>query len=320
MLIENNNINIKPKKQLDSSKVFGTSKKILVPFFSEKSELVPEIDHGYVFDDSTTTSILMGFKYNKKVLIQGLHGTGKSSHLEQIAARLNWPCIRINLDGHISRFDLLGKDTITLKDQKQITTFKEGLLPWAIKNPVALVFDEYDAGRPDVMFVIQRVLEAEGKLTLLDQNTVINPNPFFRIFGTCNTLGLGDTSGLYYGTQNLNQGQLDRWNIFCALNFLKPEIEEKIIKNKLKKTNKKVRDSVVNMVKLANLVRDAFKSSEISVIMSPRTCIIWAENYEIFGDIDHAFKLSFLNKCDQNDKKIINEFYQRCFSRELLNT
>ena len=262
----------------------------------------------------------MGFKYNKKVLIQGLHGTGKSSHLEQIAARLNWPCIRINLDGHISRFDLLGKDTITLKDQKQITTFKEGLLPWAIKNPVALVFDEYDAGRPDVMFVIQRVLEAEGKLTLLDQNTVINPNPFFRIFGTCNTLGLGDTSGLYYGTQNLNQGQLDRWNIFCALNFLKPEIEEKIIKNKLKKTNKKVRDSVVNMVKLANLVRDAFKSSEISVIMSPRTCIIWAENYEIFGDIDHAFKLSFLNKCDQNDKKIINEFYQRCFSRELLNT
>ncbi len=319
MLIEKNNINVKPKKQLDSSKVFGTSKKILVPSFTEKSELVPEIDHGYVFDDSTTTSILMGFKYNKKVLVQGLHGTGKSSHLEQIAARLNWPCIRINLDGHISRFDLLGKDTITLKDQKQVTTFKEGLLPWAIKNPVALVFDEYDAGRPDVMFVIQRVLEAEGKLTLLDQNTVINPNPFFRIFGTCNTLGLGDTSGLYYGTQNLNQGQLDRWNIFCALNFLKPEIEEKIIKNKIKKSNKKVHDSIVNMVKLANLVRDAFKSSEISVIMSPRTCIIWAENYEIFGDIDHAFKLSFLNKCDQNDKKIISEFYQRCFSRELLN-
>ena len=319
MQVENNYIDIRPQKQLDSSKVFGISKKILVPYFSEKSELVPEVDEGYVFDDSTTTSILMGFKYNKKVLIQGLHGTGKSSHLEQIAARLNWPCIRINLDGHISRFDLLGKDTIILKDQKQVTTFKEGLLPWAIKNPVALVFDEYDAGRPDVMFVIQRVLEAEGKLTLLDQNTVIKPNPFFRIFGTCNTLGLGDTSGLYYGTQNLNQGQLDRWNIFCALNFLKPEIEEKIIKNKIKKNNKKVNDSIKNMVKLANLVREAFKSSEISVIMSPRTCIIWAENYEIFGDIDHAFKLSFLNKCDQNDKKIINEFYQRCFSRELIN-
>ena len=319
MQVENNYIDIRPQKQLDSSKVFGISKKILVPYFSEKSELVPEVDEGYVFDDSTTTSILMGFKYNKKVLIQGLHGTGKSSHLEQIAARLNWPCIRINLDGHISRFDLLGKDTIILKDQKQVTTFKEGLLPWAIKNPVALVFDEYDAGRPDVMFVIQRVLEAEGKLTLLDQNRVIKPNPFFRIFGTCNTLGLGDTSGLYYGTQNLNQGQLDRWNIFCALNFLKPEIEEKIIKNKIKRNNKKVNDSIKNMVKLANLVREAFKSSEISVIMSPRTCIIWAENYEIFGDIDHAFKLSFLNKCDQNDKKIINEFYQRCFSRELIN-
>ena len=233
MQVENNYIDIRPQKQLDSSKVFGISKKILVPYFSEKSELVPEVDEGYVFDDSTTTSILMGFKYNKKVLIQGLHGTGKSSHLEQIAARLNWPCIRINLDGHISRFDLLGKDTIILKDQKQVTTFKEGLLPWAIKNPVALVFDEYDAGRPDVMFVIQRVLEAEGKLTLLDQNTVIKPNPFFRIFGTCNTLGLGDTSGLYYGTQNLNQGQLDRWNIFCALNFLKPEIEEKEITRRL---------------------------------------------------------------------------------------
>tara|TARA_Y100000766_G_scaffold246564_1_gene227181 strand:+ start:562 stop:1530 length:969 start_codon:yes stop_codon:yes gene_type:complete len=319
MLLENNNLSLDPPQLIDSSKVFGTSKKILVPFFSEKSDLVPEIDDGYVFDDGTTTSILMGFKHNKKVLIQGLHGTGKSSHIEQIAARLNWPCVRINLDGHISRFDLLGKDGIVLKDEKQITTFKEGLLPWAIKNPVALVFDEYDAGRPDVMFVIQRVLEADGKLTLLDQNSVINPNPYFRIFGTCNTLGSGDTSGLYYGTQNLNQGQLDRWNIFCALNFLKPEIEEQIIKNKLKKSGKKVHSSISKMVRLANLVRDAFKSSEISVIMSPRTCIIWAENFEIFGDIDQAFKLSFLNKCDQNDKKIINEFYQRCFGRELIS-
>ena len=221
---------------------------------------------------------------------------------------------------HVSRFDLLGKDGIVLEGGKQVTTFKEGLLPWAIKNPVALVFDEYDAGRPDVMFVIQRVLEAEGKLTLLDQNTIITPNRYFRIFGTCNTLGLGDTSGLYFGTQNLNQGQLDRWNIFCALNFLKPEIEEKIIKNKIKKSTKKVHDSISKMVLLANLVRDAFKSSEISVIMSPRTCIMWAENFEIFGDIDHAFKLSFLNKCDLNDQKIINEFYQRCFGRELIKS
>ena len=295
MLLENNNLNLNSPKQVDASKVFGISKKIMVPYFSQKSDLVPEVDDGYVFDDATTTSILMGFKYNKKVLIQGLHGTGKSSHIEQISARLNWPCVRINLDGHISRFDLLGKDGIVLEGDKQVTTFKEGLLPWAIKNPVALVFDEYDAGRPDVMFVIQRVLEAEGKLTLLDQNTIITPNRYFRIFGTCNTLGLGDTSGLYYGTQNLNQGQLDRWNIFCALNFLKPEIEEKIIKNKIKKSTKKVHDSISKMVLLANLVRDAFKSSEISVIMSPRTCIMWAENFEIFGDIDHAFKLSFLN-------------------------
>ena len=239
MLLENNNLNLNSPKQIDASKIFGISKKIMVPYFSQKSDLVPEVDDGYVFDDATTTSILMGFKYNKKVLIQGLHGTGKSSHIEQISARLNWPCVRINLDGHISRFDLLGKDGIVLEGDKQVTTFKEGLLPWAIKNPVALVFDEYDAGRPDVMFVIQRVLEAEGKLTLLDQNTIITPNRYFRIFGTCNTLGLGDTSGLYYGTQNLNQGQLDRWNIFCALNFLEPEIEEKIIKNKIKKSTKK---------------------------------------------------------------------------------
>ena len=319
MLLENNNLNLNSPKQIDASKIFGISKKLTVPYFSQKSDLVPEVDDGYVFDDATTTSILMGFKYNKKVLIQGLHGTGKSSHIEQISARLNWPCVRINLDGHISRFDLLGKDGIVLEGDKQVTTFKEGLLPWAIKNPVALVFDEYDAGRPDVMFVIQRVLEAEGKLTLLDQNTIITPNRYFRIFGTCNTLGLGDTSGLYYGTQNLNQGQLDRWNIFCALNFLKPEIEEKIIKNKIKKSTKKVHDSISKMVLLANLVRDAFKSSEISVIMSPRTCIMWAENFEIFGDIDHAFKLSFLNKCDLNDQKIINEFYQRCFGRELIS-
>ena len=319
MLVENNNLILDAPKLIDSSKIFGTSRKIMVPFFSEKTDLVPEIDNSYIFDDATTTSILMGFKYNKKVLIQGLHGTGKSSHIEQIAARLNWPCLRINLDGHISRFDLLGKDGIVLKDGKQVTTFKEGLLPWSIKNPVALVFDEYDAGRPDVMFVIQRVLEADGKLTLLDQNTIITPNPYFRIFGTCNTLGSGDTSGLYYGTQNLNQGQLDRWNIFCALNFLKPEIEEKIIKNKLKKSSKKVHSAISKMVRLANLVRDAFKASEISVIMSPRTCIIWGENFEIFGDVDHAFRLSFFNKCDSNDKNIINEFYQRCFGRELIS-
>ena len=312
------NINTQPDIKISIKQTFGIDTDMEVDAFSKKSELVPEIDKDYVFDRDTTLAILSGFLHNKKVIVHGYHGTGKSTHITQIAARLNWPCVRINLDGHISRFDLLGKDGIVLEGDKQVTTFKEGLLPWAIKNPVALVFDEYDAGRPDVMFVIQRVLEAEGKLTLLDQNTIITPNRYFRIFGTCNTLGLGDTSGLYYGTQNLNQGQLDRWNIFCALNFLKPEIEEKTIKNKIKKSTKKVHDSISKMVLLANLVRDAFKSSEISVIMSPRTCIMWAENFEIFGDIDQAFKLSFLNKCDPNDQKIINEFYQRCFGRELI--
>ncbi len=309
---------LKPDSKAYSDEVFGIKKRILIPFFSKKSDLVPEIDKGYVFDEITTVSILAGFKYNKRVLIQGFHGTGKTSHIEQVAARLNWPCLRINLDGHISRFDLLGKDAITLKEQKQITSFKQGLLPWSIENPVALVFDEYDAGRPDVMFVIQRLLESEGKLTLLDQNKILTPNPSFRIFGTCNTLGTGDESGLYYGTQNLNQGQLDRWNIFTTLNFMEPEIEEKIVKNKLGKISKKTSQDITKMVKLANLIRNSFQISDISIIMSPRTSIIWAQNINIFGDIDLAFKLTFFNKCDENDKKIINEFYQRCFGRELV--
>ena len=309
---------LKPDSKAYSDEVFGIKKRILIPFFSKKSDLVPEIDKGYVFDEITTLSILAGFKYNKRVLIQGFHGTGKTSHIEQVAARLNWPCLRINLDGHISRFDLLGKDAITLKEQKQITTFKQGLLPWSIENPVALVFDEYDAGRPDVMFVIQRLLESEGKLTLLDQNKILTPNPSFRIFGTCNTLGTGDESGLYYGTQNLNQGQLDRWNIFTTLNFMEPEIEEKIVRNKLGKISKKTSQDITKMVKLANLIRNSFQISDISIIMSPRTSIIWAQNINIFGDIDLAFKLTFFNKCDENDKKIINEFYQRCFGRELV--
>jgi len=278
------NLNTEPDIKVSLKQTFGIDSDMEVDAFSKKNEYVPEIDKNYKFDRDTTLAIISGFAFNKRVLVQGYHGTGKSTHIEQIAARLNWPCIRVNLDSHISRIDLIGKDAIVLKDGKQVTQFNEGILPWSIQNPVALVFDEYDAGRPDVMFVIQRVLEAEGKLTLLDQNTIITPNRYFRIFGTCNTLGLGDTSGLYYGTQNLNQGQLDRWNIFCALNFLEPEIEEKIIKNKIKKSTKKVHDSISKMVLLANLVRDAFKSSEISVIMSPRTCIMWAENFEIFGD------------------------------------
>ena len=306
-----------PDANIDVSSIFGMKKKMKVLGFKEKSALVPTIDENYIFDEETTTSILVGFKFNKKVLIQGLHGTGKSSHIEQVAARLNWPCLRINLDGHISRFDLLGKDSIVLKDNKQVTTFKEGLLPWAIQNPVALVLDEYDAGRPDVMFVIQRILEVEGKLTLLDQNKVITPHPFFRIFGTCNTLGLGDNTGLYSGTQNLNQGQLDRWNIFSTLNFIEPDVEKKIIEGKLGKNKSKIADKLTSMIRLANLIRQAFSSSDLSVTMSPRTCILWAENFIIFGNLEKAFKLTFLNKCEINDKKIIIELYQRCLGKEI---
>jgi cobaltochelatase CobS len=315
----NNDLEIlrKTDKISYSDELFGIKKRVKVRHFSKKTQLVPEIDNTYIFDETTTLSILAGFNHNKRVLIQGLHGTGKSTHIEQIAARLNWPCLRINLDGHISRFDLLGKDAITIKDQKQVTTFKQGMLPWSIENPVALVFDEYDAGRPDVMFVIQRLLESDGKLTLLDQNKVMTPNPLFRIFGTCNTLGTGDMSGLYHGTQNLNQGQLDRWNIFTTLDFMNPETEVNIIKNKLGKTTKKIKDEINNMVKLANLVRKSFSNNDISTIISPRTSIIWAQNIEIFDNTELAFKLTFFNKCNESDKKVISELYQRCFGKEL---
>ena len=302
-----------------SDKIFGIKKKISLRRFSKKTNLVPQIDKDYVFDEKTTIAILLGLIHNKKVLLQGLHGTGKSTHIEQIAARLNWPCVRINLDSHISRIDLLGKDAIILKDNKQVTIFKEGILPWSIQNPVMLVFDEYDAGRPDVMFVIQRVLEASGKLTLLDQNKVINPHKFFRIFATCNTIGFGDTSGIYHGTQQINQGQLDRWYIISTLNYLKPEIEEKIIKKKVKVFSKNNKKEIQLIVKLANLTREGFKNSDISVLMSPRTSLTWAENSEIFGDIDYAFKITFLNKCEENDQLIVNEYYQRCFGREIIN-
>ncbi|MFL2679483.1 MAG: AAA family ATPase [Alphaproteobacteria bacterium] len=315
----NNQLDILNKTDSTSytDEVFGTKKRIPVKHFSKKTELVPKIDNSYVFDEITTLSIIAGFNHNKRVLVQGLHGTGKSTHIEQVAARLNWPCLRINLDGHISRFDLLGKDAIKIEDHKQITTFEQGLLPWSIENPVALVFDEYDAGRPDVMFVIQRLLESDGKLTLLDQNKILTPNPYFRIFATCNTLGAGDSSGLYHGTQNLNQGQLDRWNVFTTLSFMKDEVEVKVIEGKLGKIDKKTKSQIPNMVKLANLIRNSFLLSDISTIMSPRTTIIWAQNIQVFKDIDLAFKLTFLNKCDENDKKIISEFYQRCFGREL---
>lgn len=311
---------VKPSEKIEVSDVFKIDSKMSVKRFKERTEWVPEVDDGYIFDKETTLSILAGFCHNRRVMIQGFHGTGKSTHIEQIAARLNWPCVRINLDSHISRIDLLGKDAIKLQDGKQITEFQEGLLPWSIQNPVALVFDEYDAGRPDVMFVIQRILEVEGKLTLLDQNKVIEPHPSFRLFATTNTVGLGDVTGLYHGTQQINQGQLDRWHILSSLNYLSPKQEFKVITSKVKKLkSQKNKELIKDMIKLANLTRSGFINGDISTIMSPRTVISWAENYSIFGDISKSFELSFFNKCDDTEKPIISEYFQRCFDKDLLN-
>ena len=312
------NIEKIPDIKLSVNQTFGFESDMEVDAFSEKSEYVPEIDKSYKFDKETTLAILSGFAFNKRVLVQGYHGTGKSTHIEQIAARLNWPCIRINLDSHVSRIDLIGKDSIIIKDGKQVTEFKEGILPWSIQNPVALVFDEYDAGRPDVMFVIQRVLEAEGNFTLLDKNKVIKQNKFFRLFATSNTVGLGDTTGLYHGTQQINQGQMDRWNIVTTLNYLGLEKEMEIILSKNKNLNNaKGKEKVANMIKVATLTRKGFMAGDISTVMSPRTVLHWAENSEIFKDTGYAFRVTFLNKCDEVEKNIIAEYYQRCFGEDL---
>mgnify|MGYP001373625571 CR=1 FL=1 len=311
-------LNIRPDIKLSIKQTFGLDSDMEVDAFSQKSEYVPEIDKTYKFDRDTTLAIISGFAFNKRVLIQGYHGTGKSTHIEQIAARLNWPCIRVNLDSHISRIDLIGKDAIVLKDGKQVTQFNEGILPWSIQNPVALVFDEYDAGRPDVMFVIQRILEVEGKLTLLDQNKVIEPHPSFRLFATTNTVGLGDVTGLYHGTQQINQGQMDRWHIVSTLNYLDVSQELKVVLSKVgdMKTTKH-QEVIRNMIKLANLTRNGFANGDISTLMSPRTVISWAQNYKIFKDIRDSFKLTFLNKCDDLEKPIVNEYFQRCFDIDI---
>ena len=313
-----NNLNIKPDIKISVNQTFGIDSDMEIEAFSKKNDYVPEIDKNYIFDRDTTLAILSGFAFNKRVLIQGYHGTGKSTHIEQIAARLNWPCVRINLDSHVSRIDLIGKDAITLKDGKQITEFKEGILPWAIQNSIALVFDEYDAGRPDVMFVIQRVLEADGNFTLLDKNKVIKQNKFFRLFATTNTVGLGDTTGLYHGTQQINQGQMDRWNIVSTLNYLSLEKEMEIVLAKNKNlNNSKGKEKVSNMIKVASLTRKGFIAGDISTVMSPRTVLHWVENSDIFKDIGYAFRVTFLNKCDEVEKNIISEYYQRCFGEEL---
>ncbi len=308
----------KPSKLINTLEVFGTKCNFEVLGFDQPSEHVPEIDTTYRFDPETTNAILAGFANNRRVLVQGYHGTGKSTHIEQVAARLNWPCVRVNLDSHISRIDLIGKDAIVLNEGKQVTEFQDGILPWAYSNPVALVFDEYDAGRPDVMFVIQRILETEGKLTLLDQSRVIKPNKYFRLFATANTVGLGDTSGLYHGTQQINQGQMDRWNIVTILNYLSNTEEEKIIANKIKKMNNKTGKEIIkSMVATADLSRAGFMNGDISTVMSPRTVLTWAENYLMFNDAEYAFKLSFLNRCDELERPIIQEYFQRSFGIDI---
>jgi cobaltochelatase CobS len=303
-----------PDGEVDVRKVFGIDIDMKVPAFSVADERVPDVDESYVFDPDTTLAILAGFAFNRRVMVQGYHGTGKSTHIEQVAARLKWPCIRINLDAHISRIDLIGRDAIVLRDGLQVTEFREGLLPWALQHPVALVFDEYDAGRPDVMFVIQRVLETEGKLTLLDQNRVIRPNPWFRLFATANTVGLGDTSGLYHGTQAINQGQMDRWNIVVGLNYLPAQVESEIVLAKATGMDEKI---VGQMVKVAELTRQGFINGDISTVMSPRTVITWAQNTAIFKDPGFAFRLSFLNKCDETERMLVAEYYQRVFGTDL---
>jgi len=312
------NLDIKPDIKISVNQTFGIETEMQVDGFAKKNQYVPDLDKNYKFDRDTTLAILSGFSFNKRVLIQGYHGTGKSTHIEQVAARLNWPCVRVNLDSHISRIDLIGKDAIVIKDGKQITEFKEGILPWSIQNPVALVFDEYDAGRPDVMFVINRVLESEGTFTLLDKNKVIKQNSNFRLFATTNTIGLGDTTGLYHGTQQINQGQMDRWNIVTTLNYLDfdKELEIVLAKNK-NMNNTKGKEKISNMIKVASLTRKGFIAGDISTVMSPRTIIHWAENSEIFKDTGYAFRVTFLNKCDDLEKNIIAEYYQRCFGEDL---
>jgi cobaltochelatase CobS len=308
-----------PDIKLSVRQVFGIDSDMEVPAYSKGDDHVPDFDPDYLFNRDVTLAILAGFKYNRRVMIQGYHGTGKSTHIEQVAARLNWPCVRVNLDSHVSRIDLVGKDAIVLKDGMQVTEFKEGILPYCLQSNTAIVFDEYDAGRPDVMFVIQRVLEVSGKLTLLDQSKVIRPHPAFRLFATTNTIGLGDTSGLYHGTQQINQGQMDRWSIVSTLNYLPHDDEARIVLAKVKsfsKTDAK-RKQVSNMVRVADLTRNAFINGDLSTVMSPRTVMTWAENAEIFGNVGFAFRLTFLNKCDELERALVAEFYQRCFGEEL---
>jgi cobaltochelatase CobS len=311
-------INAKPTEDVSVREVFGIDSDMIIKGFSDRRDRVPDIDPTYKFDPETTLAIIAGFSHNRRVMIQGYHGTGKSTHIEQVAAHLNWPAVRVNLDSHISRIDLIGKDAIKLREGKQVTEFHEGILPWALRNPVAIVFDEYDAGRADVMFVIQRVLEHDGKLTLMDQNEIITPHPQFRLFATANTVGLGDTTGLYHGTQQINQAQMDRWSLVATLNYLSIDAESAIVLAKNPNYNNEAgRTTIKQMVTVAGLTRTAFMNGDLSTVMSPRTVISWAQNTEIFRNVGYAFRLSFINKCDELERQTVAEFYQRCFDEEL---
>ena len=308
-------IDLEPTETVSVRDVFNIDSNLKVPAFKEPCEFVPEVDEAYQFNKEVTLAILAGFGFNRRVMVQGLHGTGKSTHIEQIAAKLNWPCMRLNLDGQISRLDLVGKDTIVLRDNKQVTEFQEGVIPWSLQRPIALIFDEYDAGRPDIMFVIQRILERDGKFTMLDQNKVITPNKYFRMFATSNTIGQGNLNGLYQGAQLLNHAQLDRWDILTSLNYLPLEEEVQIVASRV--LTFESMETLKSMVTLAQLTRNGFAVGDLSTLMSPRTVISWAENYQIFNSVQTAFKYSFLNKCSDDEKPLVAEYYQRCFDDEL---
>ena len=307
-----------PDREVAVRDVFGIDSPLTVPAFSTRDEHVPDIDSVYRFNPDVTLALLAGFKHNRRVLVQGLHGTGKSTHVEQVAARLNWPCVRVNLDGHISRLDLIGRDAVVLREGVQVTEFQEGIVPWALQRPVALIFDEYDAGRPDVMFVIQRILERDGHLTLLDQNRVLRPHPAFRLFATSNTVGQGNLNGLYHGAQRLNHAQIDRWNIVATLNFLSRDEEVAIVQARVSAlAGPEQRALVQRMVAVAELTRRGFAAGDLSTLMSPRTVITWAENLGIFRDDALAFRLSFANKCEDAERAIVAEYFQRVFDKEM---
>ena len=310
---------LRPDRHVSVRDTFGFDSPMTVPAFSQRTEHVPDVDEAYRFNPDVTLALLAGFSRDRRVLVQGLHGTGKSSHVEQVAARLNWPCVRVNLDGHVSRLDLVGRDAVVLREGQQVTEFQEGILPWALQRPVALVFDEYDAGRPDVMFVIQRLLERDGRFTLMDQNRVLKPHPAFRLFATANTVGLGNLNGLYHGAQRLNHAQIDRWNIVAALNYLPAAEEAAIVTARVPALADDPGQALVRqMVALAALTRKGFEAGDLSTLMSPRTVITWAENLELFGDLGQALRLSFVNKCDAAEQPVVAEYFQRCFDRELV--